>query len=79
MELARIYAAAIRAHCLECSGGSLKEVKRCGVFRCALYPYRCAAAEAAAAPRDRGKGINGQMRFEDLPDVRDRMKEVSKR
>lgn len=31
---------AIRAKCVECSGGSLKEVQECRVFKCALYPFR---------------------------------------
>lgn len=31
---------AIRAKCVECSGGSLKEVSMCRVFKCALYPFR---------------------------------------
>lgn len=31
---------AIRAHCLECSGGSKKEVERCCVKSCKLRPYR---------------------------------------
>ncbi len=31
---------AIRANCVECSGGSLKEVAECTVKKCALYPFR---------------------------------------
>lgn len=31
---------AIRAMCVECSGGSLKEVQMCTVVKCALYPFR---------------------------------------
>ena len=31
---------AIRLNCLECSGGSAKEVTECSMKRCALYPYR---------------------------------------
>jgi hypothetical protein len=31
---------AIRAKCVECSGGSLKEVQLCRVVDCALYPFR---------------------------------------
>jgi len=31
---------AIRAHCIECSGGEKKEVKECPMERCPLYPYR---------------------------------------
>lgn len=31
---------AIRAHCIECSGGEKKEVRECPIVRCTLYPYR---------------------------------------
>lgn len=31
---------AIRAKCVECSGGSLKEVNECRVTTCALHPFR---------------------------------------
>jgi hypothetical protein len=31
---------AIRAKCLECSGGSKKEVRLCRIEDCALFPYR---------------------------------------
>ena len=31
---------AIRAFCVECSGGSTNEVKLCQSPRCALYPFR---------------------------------------
>ena len=37
---AETLAKAIRAYCLQCSGGSRKEVERCGFRACALYPYR---------------------------------------
>lgn len=31
---------AIRAHCLECGGGSYKEVRDCTVLDCPIYLYR---------------------------------------
>jgi len=31
---------AIRAKCLDCSCGQLKEVRECPITRCPLYPYR---------------------------------------
>ena len=31
---------AIRAKCIECSGGSKKEVAHCHIDDCSLYPYR---------------------------------------
>lgn len=33
-------ASAIRAHCVECSGGIISEVRNCTVVKCALYPFR---------------------------------------
>ena len=36
---------AVRAHCLECSGGSRNEVERCRLKECSLYPYRVQADE----------------------------------
>jgi hypothetical protein len=31
---------AIRAKCLDCMGGSSKEVKLCNILECSLFPYR---------------------------------------
>lgn len=31
---------AIRAKCVECSGGSLKEVQMCPIKKCSLHPFR---------------------------------------
>lgn len=31
---------AIRAKCVECSGGALSEVRECPITKCALWPYR---------------------------------------
>ena len=31
---------AIRAKCLDCSGGSPADVRRCSFTKCPLYPYR---------------------------------------
>ena len=31
---------AIRAHCRECSGGNVGEIRRCRVYDCALWPHR---------------------------------------
>ena len=36
----RILWRAIRAKCLDCSGGSVKERQLCPVTDCPLYPYR---------------------------------------
>ena len=44
---------AIRAKCLECSGGSPKEVRECLISDCALYPFRFGKNPAR-------KGIGGK-------------------
>ncbi len=31
---------AIRAYCIECSGGMAKEVRLCNMVNCPLFPYR---------------------------------------
>ena len=33
-------AQAIRKHCIECSGGSVKEVEECNIKNCYLYDFR---------------------------------------
>ena len=47
----------IRAKCLECSGNSRREVERCKVKSCPLYPYR--STKAAGVKNDRA-GIPGK-------------------
>ena len=42
---------AIRAKCIECSGGQLAEVRNCVIENCALYPYRM-----GSNPARKGKG-----------------------
>ena len=32
---------AIKLKCLDCSGGSTKDVYECQIVKCPLYPYRC--------------------------------------
>ena len=51
---------AIHKHCLECSGGSRKEVQNCRIKGCSLYPYRQEPA------RIREKPPKGQMTMFDL-------------
>lgn len=46
---------AIRAKCLDCAGGSRKEVKNCKLKSCPLWAYRDAPA------RDRPKPMRGQI------------------
>ena len=35
---------AIHYHCLDCSGGSMLQVRQCNITKCPLYPWRSAAA-----------------------------------
>lgn len=44
---------AIRAKCVECSGGSLKEVSQCLVHKCALFPFRMGSNPMHKKTRDR--------------------------
>ena len=39
---------AIRAHCMECSGGCKKEVENCRIKTCSLRPYRSLNAIGAS-------------------------------
>jgi hypothetical protein len=40
MKQAKTPLKAIRAKCIDCCGHQVKEVKRCPVLTCALWPYR---------------------------------------
>ena len=45
---------AIRQKCMDCCGGMRREVERCTISSCPLYPYRKAEAQAKAPePPDR--------------------------
>lgn len=37
---AEVRGKAIREKCIDCSGGSPTEVRKCAVFKCALWPFR---------------------------------------
>ena len=50
---------AIRAKCLDCSGGMRKEVHGCKLRDCPLWPYRAAEAQ------DRPKPAKGQINIFD--------------
>lgn len=45
---------AIRAKCLDCCAGSSKEVEKCTVEKCSLYPYRF-----GKSPARKGLGTKG--------------------
>ena len=40
---------AIRAKCLDCSGGNGKEVRECRIISCSLHPYRIGKRPATVA------------------------------
>lgn len=46
---------AIRAKCVECSGGVLKEVRECRVQSCPIWPYRMGTRPKTMTQRDRSK------------------------
>lgn len=46
-----ILLAVIRAHCLECSGGSRKQVHNCEIKNCRLWPYRKGESRKAGTTR----------------------------
>jgi hypothetical protein len=48
----------IRKHCLQCSGGSVKEVRECVIHQCVLYNFRM-------GKNPRRKGINRKKRVVD--------------
>ena len=52
--------AAIHAKCLECSGGSRKEVHNCKLTDCQLWPHRRSEAREKQAP------ANGQISVFDI-------------
>ena len=46
---------AIRANCIDCSGGSYKEVAKCQIPDCPLYIYRFGIRPATKEKRDVAK------------------------
>jgi hypothetical protein len=58
---------AIREKCIDCSGGSLAEVRRCPVTRCALHPYRM-ARDPFARPRGPGATEKNRPVWADFPE-----------
>lgn len=61
-----ILLAVIRAHCLECSGGSRKQVHNCGIKSCQLWPYRKGDARKAGGKRVTAGDVYRQMTLFDL-------------
>jgi len=51
---------AIRAKCLDCMGGSSKEVRLCNIPECSLFPYRMGKNPARAK---NGKGVQKDALF----------------
>ena len=46
---------AIRAHCLDCMGGSREQVAKCNCTRCSLHPHRMGVEEASRYHEARGE------------------------
>lgn len=59
------YRTAIRAKCVECCCGSLKEVAECRVKSCALYPFRMGENPFNKKTRERMAREAGENVFED--------------
>ena len=47
---------AIRKKCVDCSGGSRKEVEHCHIEECSLFPYRFGMNPRTAA--EKGKKVS---------------------
>jgi len=62
-----ILLAVIRAHCLECSGGSRWDVHNCLVKDCKLWPYR----KGEPPKKKERKGKNTQLTVFDLLKIDD--------
>ena len=52
---------AVRAYCLECSGGSRKEAEGCNRSVCPLHPYRMGRAVLTEPVRTAVVPIDGQV------------------
>lgn len=52
---------AIRAHCLDCMGGSREQVAKCNCTRCTLRPHRMGAEEAGRYHDSAGGGRGLQL------------------
>ena len=59
---------AVRAYCVECSGGSRRDVETCSRIDCPLYPYRnrSAVAKSTAAAKPAPIQLAGQMHVNDI-------------
>lgn len=55
---------AIRAKCLDCSGNSRREVERCLLKECPLYPYR--SVDALGSAKEKKLPTYGQIDIFDL-------------
>jgi hypothetical protein len=61
---------AIRAKCIDCSGGNRAEVKRCESEDCPLWPYRLGTharinSDVKTAAKRRGLEITSQDKYQD--------------
>ena len=65
---------AVRAYCIECSGGSRKDVDGCNRHACPLYPYRNRKAVAENASPVKAAQLDGQIALDDLINMGGRKK-----
>lgn len=49
---------AIRSKCLDCSGGSEKEVRECRITSCSLHPYRMGKRPSTVARQEEARGAS---------------------
>lgn len=61
-----ILLAVIRAHCLECSGGSRKQVHNCEITNCRLWPYRKGTTRKSGGKRVAAGDVYRQMTLFDF-------------
>ena len=50
----------IRDHCLDCAGGSPKEVTLCQVIACTLWPHRFGSSHKSKRTRERLEAAKGR-------------------
>lgn len=65
-----ILLAVIRAHCLECSGGSRKQVHNCEIKNCRLWPYRKGETKKTGTMRVTAGGVYRQMTLFDFAEYK---------
>lgn len=68
----RILLAAIRANCLECSGGSRKQVRNCEIKHCKLWLYRMGEKEPPKRKGEKGNACRQLTVFDLMEELYDK-------